>query len=70
MNSPAYLYGQILVLRGLWLRLATETLPNSEVRQIAHEVIDSLRIAGEPRAIPDELLSALDDFENWIDSTT
>ncbi len=70
MNEPAYSFAQILVLRGLVLRLAERLMDRDEFADMALHVVDTLRIAGEPRPVPEAILRSFDDFERWVKAAT
>lgn len=70
MNDPAYSYAQILVLRGLVFRMAERLMDRDEFVDLALHVVDTLRIVGEPRPIPESMLRSFDDFEQWVKVVT
>ncbi len=67
-NDPAYLFAQILLLRDLVARIADATMSGDEFMLSALDIAETRRLRVEPKAVPENFLRGIDDFEAWVRS--
>lgn len=66
INSPSYLWGQILATQAMLMRLASQTAAPEEFRESSLEALEVLRNTALPRPVPEDLLSGINDAEEWL----
>lgn len=67
INDPAYLWGHLLATRALVLALAKLTSNQEDLLAAGTAALELLRTSVIDEPVPESLLTALNEFEAWLE---